>query len=465
MRKRGIKMSNKIESLPFGKKVIYALGQLGWSLGSFGVMNLLYYFYDSNINPDGSRMFPVFIISAAILGIIAALSRVFDGITDPLIAGLSDRSNSKFGRRRIFMAIGALPFAVLSILIFIPLSGSAIVNSVLLMVFTFLFYLFMTMYVTPFFALLSELGHTPDERLGLSTMISITWALGFMIGNGAYAFQGMLEGAGFAPLKAFQMVVVLFAVVSVILMYLPVIFIDEKRYCETHSSSEGSFKAVINAFKNRNFLFFTLSDLTYFLALTFIQTGISFYIIQLLGLPKEMATLMMSVLFIMSFLFYIPVSLAAKNFGKKKLLCFAFGMFSLSWIVLSLWGILPIPAGVQAGIAVVFAALPMAIFGILPNAIVADIAEADGIKTGNFKAAVFFGARTFMSKMGASVTLLIFPFISHFGGESGGAPTVAGIRLTTLTAMIFLVLGLILFLKYDEKAILETLKSKETMEK
>ena len=181
-----------IEKLPFGKKIIYSLGQLGWSLGSFAVMNLLYYFYDSNTTADGGRMFPVYIVSAAVLGIIAALSRVFDGITDPLIAGLSDRSKSKFGRRRTFMAAGAAPFALLSVLIFIPLSASAGVNTVLLMIFTFLFYLFMTMYVTPFFALMSELGHTPDERLQLSTMISITWALG------VYAGQRHIRAAGHA---------------------------------------------------------------------------------------------------------------------------------------------------------------------------------------------------------------------------------------------------------------------------
>lgn len=451
---------NRIEKLPFGKKIIYALGQLGWSLGSFGVMNLLYYFYDSNTTSDGGRMFPVFILSAAFLGIIAALSRVFDGVTDPLIAGLSDRSRASFGRRRTFMAAGALPFALLSVLIFMPLSANQTVNTVFLMIFTFLFYLFMTMYVTPFFALMSELGHTPDERLQLSTMISITWALGFMAGNGTYAFQGMLENAGIEPLKAFQLVIAAFAVVSVVLMYLPVIFINEKKYCETHSSEEGSFKAVVSAFRNRNFLFFTLSDLTYFLALTFIQTGISFYIIQLLGMPKEFATTLMTILFLLSFVFYVPVSLIARKTGKKKLLSFAFLIFTAAFFLLSLWGRLPLPSMVQAVIVTVLASLPMAIFGILPNAIVADIAEADGRTSGNFKAAVFFGARTFMSKMGASVTLLIFPFISHIGGEKGGAPTVLGVRMTAIAGMIFLIIGLILFLSYDERSVLQTLAEK-----
>ena len=241
-------------------------------------------------------------------------------------------------------------------------------------------------------------------------------------------------------------------------MYLPVIFIDERRYCEEHSSSEGSFKAVANAFRNRNFLVFTLSDLTYFLALTFIQTGISFYIMGLLDMPKETASMLMTILFVLSFVFYVPVSLLARRFGKKKLLTAAFIIFILNFFILSFWGKMPLPVGLQAGLVTGLASLPMAIFGILPNAVVADIAEADGRKTGNFKAAVFFGARTFMSKMGASITLLIFPFISHIGGESGGAPTELGIRITAVAGMIFLVVGLILFLRYDEKSVLKSLE-------
>jgi len=452
-------MNTRVEKLPMGKKIIYALGQLGWSLGSFGVMNLLYYFYDSNSQADGGRMFPVYIGSAAVLGIIAALSRVFDGITDPLIAGFSDRNKSKFGRRRIYMAIGAFPFALISLLIFLPPSSvSSLFNTLWLFVFTFLFYLFMTMYVTPFFALLSELGHTPNERLELSTMISVTWALGFMIGNSAYMLQGMMENAGISSVKSFQLVIGIFAFIALVLMYLPVLFIDERRYCETHSSEEGSFTSVITAFKNKDFLFFTLSDLTYFLALTFIQTGISFYIMQLLKLPKEMASTLMLVMFLLSFVFYVPVSLLARKIGKKNLLAIGFSLFIFSWLFLSFWGLIPLSIKAQAFIAVIIAALPLAIFGILPNAIVADIAEADGRRTGNYKAAVYFGARTFMSKMGASVTLLIFPLISHMGGESGGAPTELGIRITTYVAMVFLVIGLFLFLKYDEKSTLKILE-------
>jgi len=60
--------------------------------------------------------------------------------------------------------------------------------------------------------------------------------------------------------------------------------------------------------------------------------------------------------------------------------------------------------------------------------------------------------------MGASITLLIFPLITHIGGEPGGAPTEMGIRFTTYAAMLFLVIGLLIFLKYDEKSTLKMLE-------
>jgi Na+/melibiose symporter-like transporter len=477
------------QRLPFHKKVIYALGQLGWSLCSFGVFNLLYYFYDSPVRPNSDiPIFPAFVATAAILGIAASFTRLFDSIADPLVAGWSDQSKSKFGRRRIFMAVGAFPFALLSVLVFFPpVKTPSTLNIVWVFICLTLFYFFMTTYVTPFFALLSELGKNSKERLQLSTMISITWALGFVGGNSVYAFQGLLEKMfflkeGMTPAlimansaKAFQTSIVIYAVVSLILMYLPVIFIDECKYCERHVSKEGSFEALKTAFKNRNFLTFTLSDLTYFLALTFVQSGISYYTIQLLGLDKSMATTFMAIMFVCSFVFYVPVSLLAAKIGKKKLLMIGFAWFGLCYIFISFWGN-PRIAGddlsfwprfffnpmLQGGIAMILVSIPMAIFGIIPNAIIADIAESDGIKNGNFKAGIFFGARTFMSKAGASLSLLIFPVITHLGFNSGGAVKTSGVRLTLIAAFCFLMLGLLIFSRYNEKEVDSLLAKKES---
>lgn len=263
---------------------------------------------------------------------------------------------------------------------------------------------------------------------------------------------------GLAPAAAFQLTIGGFELAAALLMLLPVFFIDERRYAEAHGSDEGVLEAVKSTFRNRNFLWFVLSDLPYWVSLNFIQMGITYYIITLLGLPESLPSFLMLAMFVLSFLFYVPINFIAKKLGKKPVLAFAFAAFALDFAIVFLLGKLPIPATVQAWLIAAIAALPLAIFGILPNAIVADIAESHGIETGQYKAGIFFGARTFMMKMGIAFANLLFPSLLLLG-KSVERPI--GIRISALAALGFCVLGLLLFLRYDEKAVLATLAKKE----
>ncbi|MBU0954043.1 MAG: MFS transporter, partial [Spirochaetes bacterium] len=423
-------MGDSVQTLPMWKKWMYALGQFGWSLASFAVGSKLVYFY---LPPPGLKMGPfvvqenvlplirsggVVVFGLTIIGLVFACSRLFDAVTDPLIAGLSDRSKSKLGKRRSFLAVSVLPFAALSVLVFMPpSSGITTLNTVWLFVTVLLFYWFMTMYVTPFFALLPEIGHSPNERLQLSTFISITWALGTMVGSQVELFQGMFESAGLSSTAAFQAVITIFAVVAFVFMLLPIIFIDEKKYCEPNVSKGSIFGSLVSAFKNRDFLRFTLSDLAYWVSITIINTVLVYFVTVLLGLPKETNSLLVMVMFLLSFVFYLPVNLIAKKTGKKQLLVAAFVWFLVTFLYAAFLGLYPLPPMVQGIIVAVMAAVPLAIFGIVQNAIVSDIAEADGIETGNFKAGIFFGARTFMSKLGQTVAGLIIPSLLLIGAD------------------------------------------------
>ncbi|ODN30157.1 MFS transporter [Fervidobacterium thailandense] len=449
------------ERLPMWKKWMYALGQLGWSLTSFAVGNTLVYFY---MPPEGVQI-PQFIQRGAvffgltIVGLVLGTSRLFDAVTDPLVATLSDRSTMKLGRRRGFLAISVLPFAVLSFLPFFPPSQNYTVNTIWLFATVIAFYWFMTMYVTPFFAWMSELGHDPNERLLLSTLISVTWAIGYVVGTQIYLFQTLLENAGLTPVRAFQIVTATYGVIGFFLMLLPVIFIDENRYCEKHTVNEGGLEAIVNAFKERNFLVFVLQDLLYWVGLTGISLGLVYYVTVLLKLPKEQASTVQLMMFLLSFLFYVPINVLARKIGKKKLLMVGFIVFSADFAFTALLGRLPLSPQVQSYIVAVLSSIPLAIFGILPNAMVADIAEAHGRETGNYKAAVFFGARTFMQKMGQTVAGLIYPSIFILGRNEINE---FGLRLSAIISLIFMVLGYVLLLFYNEAKILKVLANELT---
>ncbi len=467
-------MQNGPEKLPLWKLVMFALGQLGWSLASYGVSNLVMYFYVPPSTENATRIFPPFIFEGAVLGvftvvgIINFIARFFDAISNPIIASMSDRSRSRLGRRRFFLAVSAVPFAVFSFLVFLPLkhfssspnAAAGMGNAVWLTVTILLFYVFFVMYFSAYNALISELGHNPKERLLISTVIAVTWSLGFGIGNFVYEFQGAFEKSGMSSVGAFQTVEAIFAGASVVLMLLPVIFINERRYAAYSVSEETTLQALRSSLRNKNFFRFLVSEFLYNVCQTIIQMGIVYYVVTLLRLAKELTSFLMMVMFILSFAFYPFVTMAATKWEKKRVIIVGFILLSLLFVCFALMGVIAVPSMTFAYATVAIAAIPIAIFTIVPNAIVADIAEADGIETGNFKAGMFFGVRSFESNLGVSVANITFPSLLLLGMT---VEHPAGIRMTAIVSIFICIAGLVVFLFYDEKAVLKSLAKKEVL--
>jgi GPH family glycoside/pentoside/hexuronide:cation symporter len=102
------------------------------------------------------------------LGLIAigiALARAFDAITDPAMGWLSDRTNTRWGRRRPWLAIGA-PFTAVSVIaLFAPPQSLSSLGAALWFFATFtLYFLFHTVYWVPYHALGYELTSDYHER-------------------------------------------------------------------------------------------------------------------------------------------------------------------------------------------------------------------------------------------------------------------------------------------------------------
>lgn len=456
------------ERLPFWKKIMYALGQFGWSLASFSAANLLIAYYQP-ADGGGGAQFPTMIPQGylvgvlTVVGLVFALGMAFDGVANPVVAVLSDRSRMRLGKRRGFMAIACLPTALLSLALFCPPFGAGpganlLGNAVWLAAATLLFYWFLTMYVTPYTALLTEIGHDTDERLQLSTMISVTWALGFMVGSQSFALTGVLQAAGLAPEQAFRLVMAQFALLSALAMALPVIFVDERRYCRFQPSDDGLLKALGKIGKERNFLRWVSQDFVYWVALTFISSGMVYFMTSLLGLPAGFVSLVMVVLFLVSFALYVPVGVLARRLGKKRLLSFAFLLFALSFAFVGLLGLWPVDPAVQ-GVAVALLAAPaLAVFSVLPNAMVGDMAEVYANRNGEQKGGLFFGFRTLMMKLSQGLGGLLLPSLLLVGARPGAAVGAPGVRLVAWLAFALCLLGFLLLRRYDESAVEAGLK-------
>jgi GPH family glycoside/pentoside/hexuronide:cation symporter len=314
-----------------------------------------------------------------------------------------------------------------------------------------LFYLFMTIYCTPFNALIPELGRTQEARINVSTYISFTFIIGTAVAYLLPNIAGALEGSlGYT--NSIRAAVGILATIGVICMLIPAFGIKEADYADITPSETTAFKSLAKTFENKEFQKFVASDVLYFIALTLFQTGLPFYITVLMKLPDSMSFLLFALMTGVSVLCYAPVNILARKFGKKRLVTTAFILFACVFLLTSLCGLFGISGMVWGLLVAILGAIPMAVLGILPQAIVADIAEADADQTGENRQGMFYAARTFAFKMGQSVAMLLFTSLALIGTDG------LGYRITAVVAAVLCMLGGIVLFAYDEKKILSIIE-------
>jgi GPH family glycoside/pentoside/hexuronide:cation symporter len=87
------------KELSFWAKAAYAIGDLGNSAGPGTIIPFWYLYFLTDV----AKLDP------ALAGVSVLLGKVWDAINDPLVGVLSDRTRSRWGRRRPYLLFGALP--------------------------------------------------------------------------------------------------------------------------------------------------------------------------------------------------------------------------------------------------------------------------------------------------------------------------------------------------------------------
>ena len=121
-------------------------------------------------------------MNPALVGLLGALPRLTDAITDPLMGYISDHTRTRWGRRRPYIFIGAILAGIIYALLWqLPLGMSENYYFWFFLIGSFIFYLAYTVYATPWVALGYEL--TPDyhERTRLMGVQNFMGQLAYVI--------------------------------------------------------------------------------------------------------------------------------------------------------------------------------------------------------------------------------------------------------------------------------------------
>ena len=441
--------------LPFKIKIAYACGMAGWSTMTNIIIVMLPFFYLPPSNVGLVTFVPQLLVFGVvnIMSLIAASGRFFDAVYDPFIASLSDKSTNPKGRRIPFMQKAILPAVLFCCLTFYPLTKSESLTNAAWLTFTLLcFFIGTTTYIIPYNALLPELANSSQEKVTLSTFQQIGFVTGIILSAFINLFADILQKYVHVISRdsALQYVIWGLTLVAGIFMIIPVLMINEKTFSKSKPAHLPLLPALKKTFKNKNFVYYLVSDFSYYMALSIITSGLLYFITVLLKLPQSIGGPLMGLMVIVSICFYPLVTWLTKKIGKKPIILFSFGLLSLIFVTIYFLGRLPFSPIIQLYALVLSASFPLASLGILPNAILGDIAQIDAKETGENREGMFFAVKYLFVKIGQTLGIALFTFLTIYGKDPGND---YGLRLNGICGFVLCVGAIAFFSRFREQKV------------
>lgn len=383
-----------------------------------------------------------------VIGVIMVVGRIVDAIADPLIASWSDRSRSRFGRRRFFMAISALPLALSTVMIFFPpVIGVSHINTVYLAVAFALFFLFYTMYVAPYIALIPELASDDKSRLGITTAQGFFALVGGAIAMiGGPVLIGLFSSSGY--MYSYRAMIIILSVLGLALLASAVFAINEKNFSSAVPSTVKLRESLRMTLTNRYFLIYLGGTMALWFVFNVLRSSAIHIGQTLMKLPVESAGLNFIILFVVAGFSFVIVLELSKRIGKKRMLMIGLALFAVLSLCVAATGLLPIDRVLYGRIIFGLCGFPTAVLLVVPNVYVAELCDYDCTITGEHREGIYFGTQGFFLKLnlGLSTAITSYFFVT-FGKEIQNP---LGVRLALVFAALVSVCGIGIFRSYPE---------------
>jgi len=374
----------------------------GWGIGALGVA-LLFNTYSAIILFYLTRVAGVAVITAGALMMIAKL---YDLVTDLPMGILSDRTRSRFGRRRPWLLVGAFVCGGAFVMLFsTPAEWADFEKAAYVLGGLLVFNTGYTLFNVPHIAMPAEMSTNYDERTAIMSFRAVAIMIGTftVIGVGptlAAQFGGGNEG--------YEIVGWMFGVLALVAMIACFFGTAGARATEHVTPRQSPWEQIRTAASNVHFL-----KLAGFKLLTLLATGVAagsvlFFIVDILGHTQDVmlwyalgGNLIMPLL--AAPFFWVPFS---RKVGKHRALMLA----TFGFMVGALWWWF-VPPGEPVWLLFV-RALVLAFFGmgklLLGMSLLPDVQEYDYLSTGLRREGVFAGAYNMVEKfafMGAPVVI------------------------------------------------------------
>ena len=401
--------------------------------------------------PQSTSSLPLLLPYGALtFAAIRGVGVIFDALIDPFIASKSDNCKHRLGARVPFLRYASLPMALFAVLmVFMPVNSQSWINAMLL-----LYNFFSSLFLVPYYALIAELVTDTKRRVFFSTINTLLFVLGSAVIYVTPIIKNALLSAGMSEIAAWRCAFLVFGIVGGACAFISSFSIKEDEYVERSAGYVPLIESLKATFRYKNFVILLVGYMLMWIAFSFFNSTLMYYVTMLLGLSDSYAVIIMAIAMIVGVLSYPLVNILAKKVGKKPLLigaCIAYVIIYLgiyfSAAVINAIGALA--TGILIGALIGF---PISITNIIPVAAFSDLAQYDTIKTGENRAAMFVASRNLLHQLSQAIVLFIVP-LTITGSVVEGSANYEGVRTTALIAAGFIAAALVFYVFYEDKKI------------
>lgn len=374
------------DNLKLRQKLLFGMGDIAGTF-SYTIIGFFYLYFLTDI--IGLR--PAYAGAAILVG------KLWDAVTDPMIGSISDRTDSRWGRRRIFLLFGTLPLGLTFLALWVI--PNTLSQGQLFTYATITYMLHMTAItavMVPYQTLISEISIDYDERtslVGYRMLFSIFGGLVAVILPKIIMDLYHIEATGFIIMG------VIFGICIGIAPIFPFLGCKERKYSNSRTTSY--LKDLVLIWRNKPFRYVLMMFLVTWTAINLLQTMFMYFFKYWLGMEDKFEIIVGMIFIVATILIPFWVK-ASSKIGKKKSYILGMGLLGI-FIILVIF----VPQG-ALGLTLImsfFIGIGVSAAHVIPHSIIPDSIDFGQLQTGERKEGIYYGVLTFVQKLGTAIAI------------------------------------------------------------
>lgn len=358
---------------------------------------------------------------------------VWDAINDPLLGVISDKTATKWGRRRPWICLATIPLCLTMILLWTPPLGDYFTIFIYFLLMLILFDLFNTMYTVNFNSLWPEMFLTLEDRSSLGVWRNIYAIIGLAIAFVLPEFiitditnkQNLPETPGQYLLNGIIAAIIVGITIAIMLRFGS---FERKEFAEDVFGAPSLKEAFMITLKNKAFVGYCIVALAIYIVYSILPPMLPFYAVYVIGMDDPGLLIFFGL--IISAVSTPLWMFLRKKFGVRKSFMIAFIYWAVS-LILFMFAVNEL----TAYIFIIFLGIGLGGSLYLYDQGIAEIIDDDEVRSGVGvrREGAYYGVVSFFNRFSNAINAIVIGLVFTSVGwgvysPKAGTDVILGLR-------------------------------------